>query len=54
MADYRAAAAAVARCVGQPAPAHPNGFVALELTATFEQGTLSGHVYALHCDSLDL
>lgn len=33
--------------------ADPNSFVALELTATFPQGTIAGHIFATHCDSLD-
>jgi hypothetical protein len=41
-------------CVGRPAPADPDGFVALDLSATFPDGTVSGHLYAVHCDSLDL
>lgn len=41
-------------CVGMTPPSHPEGFVALELTATFAEGTISGHIYARHCDSLDL
>lgn len=41
-------------CVGMTSPSHPEGFVALELTATFDEGTISGHLYAGHCDSLDL
>ncbi|MBW2732027.1 MAG: hypothetical protein JRH20_06505 [Deltaproteobacteria bacterium] len=41
-------------CVGGTSPSHPEGFVALELTATFAEGTISGHLYARHCDSLDL
>lgn len=42
-------------CLGEPAPSHNAGFVALDLTATFPEGiTLTGHVFAVHCDSLDL
>lgn len=41
-------------CVGKPAPADPNGFIALDVNALFPQGQVYGHVYALHCDSLDL
>lgn len=40
-------------CVGQPAPADPDGLVALDLTATFAAGTVTGHLFAVHCDSLD-
>lgn len=41
-------------CVGQGAPSHPAGFVAFVVEATFESGTISGHVFATHCDSLDV
>jgi hypothetical protein len=42
-------------CVGKPAPSDPNGFVALEIDATFpDSGRVSGYLYAVHCDSLDL
>jgi hypothetical protein len=41
-------------CVGQAPPADIDGFVALDLQATFAEGTVSGHLYAEHCDSLDL
>ncbi|MCA9550108.1 MAG: hypothetical protein KC933_08740, partial [Myxococcales bacterium] len=41
-------------CVGMPAPAHPEGFVALEVQASFPEGGLSGHVFATHCDSMDV
>jgi len=40
-------------CVGEPDPSDTAGFVSFELSATFADGTLSGHVYATHCDSLD-
>lgn len=40
-------------CVGQPAPADPDGLVALDLTATFAAGAVTGHLFAVHCDSLD-
>lgn len=40
-------------CVGQPAPADPDGLIALDLTATFAGGTVAGHLFATHCDSLD-
>ncbi|MBL8623517.1 MAG: hypothetical protein JNK64_19575 [Myxococcales bacterium] len=40
-------------CVGQPAPADPDGLIALDLAATFAAGTVSGHLFATHCDSLD-
>lgn len=40
-------------CVGQPAPADPDGVVALDLDATFAAGTMAGHLFAPHCDSLD-
>lgn len=41
-------------CVGQPAPAHPAGFVAFDLSAAFPEGAITGHVFATHCDSLDV
>lgn len=40
-------------CVGQPAPADPDGLVALDVSATFAAGTITGHLFATHCDSLD-
>lgn len=53
-----ATAAAVAldvcpTCVGQPAPSDADGLVALDLDATFSGGTVTGHLFATHCDSLD-
>lgn len=30
-----------------------DGFLAFDLNATFDGGTARGHVYAIHCDSLD-
>ena len=47
------AASVCPSCVGNPAPADPKGFVALDITATFAEGTISGHVYATHCDTFD-
>jgi ABC-type Fe3+-hydroxamate transport system substrate-binding protein len=49
------AARLCASCVGMPAPSDPDGLVALDVTATFAAppGTVSGRVYATHCDSLD-
>lgn len=42
-------------CLGMPAPSDPEGFVALELEATMDMGgQVRGHVFATHCDSLDL
>ena len=41
-------------CVGRPAPAHPDGFVAFDLEARFPEGAVMGHVFATHCDSLDV
>jgi len=41
-------------CVGQPAPSDPDGFVALDLHAELDAGTISGHVFAAHCDSMDV
>jgi hypothetical protein len=29
------------------------GFVAFDAEVTFPDGTMTGHVYATHCDSLD-
>ncbi len=40
-------------CVGMAMPSHMEGFIALDLSATFPSGTASGHIYAVHCDSLD-
>jgi hypothetical protein len=40
-------------CVGMPAPADTDGFAAFDASLTFSAGTISGHVYATHCDSLD-
>ena len=53
-----ATAAAVAldvcpTCVGQPAPADADGLIALDLDATFSGGSVVGHLFAQHCDSLD-
>jgi hypothetical protein len=47
------AARLCADCVGQPAPADPDGFVALDLEASFDGGTVTGRIFATHCDSLD-
>lgn len=41
-------------CVGQPTPSDPDGMVALDVTLTFPGGTVTGHLYATHCDSFDL
>lgn len=40
-------------CVGMPAPADPDGFAALDASLVFAAGTIQGHVFATHCDSLD-
>lgn len=40
-------------CVGSPPPSDPDGFLALDLAATFAGGTVTGHLFAIHCDSLD-
>lgn len=40
-------------CVGQAAPSHPEGRVALEVEATFPGGVVRGGLVATHCDSLD-
>ena len=41
-------------CVGGAPPSDPDGAVALDVTATFAEGAAAGHVYAVHCDSMDL
>ncbi|MGN6109814.1 MAG: hypothetical protein ACTHU0_32200 [Kofleriaceae bacterium] len=41
-------------CPGMPAPSDPDGMVALDVRLTFANGTITGHLYATHCDSLDL
>ena len=38
-------------CVGQGPD--PSGYVALDMVATFPEGTIAGHIYATHCESLD-
>ena len=40
-------------CVGDPEN-DPDGFVAFDLAASFEQGEVDGHVFATHCASLDI
>jgi hypothetical protein len=40
-------------CVGMPAPADADGFVALDASLSFAAGTIAGHLFATHCDSLD-
>lgn len=40
-------------CVGMPAPADADGFVAIDAQLTFAAGTITGHLFATHCDSLD-
>lgn len=40
-------------CLGMPAPSHEEGFVSFDLNLQFEGGTIAGHVYATHCDSMD-
>ncbi len=40
-------------CVGMPAPADADGFAAVDVSLTFAAGTIVGHVFATHCDSLD-
>lgn len=39
-------------CVGQGPD--PSGFVSLDFDATFDEGTIAGHIYATHCESLDV
>jgi hypothetical protein len=41
-------------CVGMPAPSDPDGMVALDVEITFPTGTVTGHLYATHCDSFDV
>ena len=48
------AASVCTGCVGKAAPADPDGFVAIDLKATFDGGTIEGRVYAPHCDVFDL
>jgi hypothetical protein len=40
-------------CVGMTPPSDPDGFIAFDATLTFSGGTISGHVFATHCDELD-
>ena len=40
-------------CVGDVTRPDPEGFVALDVQSTFEQGTVGGRLYALHCQSMD-
>ncbi len=40
-------------CVGMPAPADVDGFAAFDTSLTFAAGTITGHLFAAHCDSLD-
>jgi len=40
-------------CVGSRAPSHADGELAFDLESIFPEGTVSGHIYATHCDSLD-
>ena len=40
-------------CIGNPAPSHPDGMLALDVSLTFASGTITGHLYAIHCDSFD-
>ena len=40
-------------CVGGAAPSDPDGLIALDLSLTFAGGTVAGHLFATHCDSLD-
>lgn len=40
-------------CVGMMMPSHMEGFIALDMSAMFPSGAASGHIYAVHCDSLD-
>lgn len=47
------AASVCTTCVGMAAPSDPDGFVALDVALTFPDGTVTGHLFATHCDSLD-
>lgn len=47
------AASVCVECVGGAAPSDPGGFVAFDVSLTFEGGTLSGSTYVTHCDSYD-
>lgn len=40
-------------CVGLPAPSDSDGMIAVDVSVTFAAGTVQGHLYATHCDSLD-
>lgn len=40
-------------CLGGPPPSDPDGFLALDASLTFDGGTVTGHLFATHCDSLD-
>lgn len=40
-------------CLGKSSPSDEDGFISLDVELTFPQGTLSGRLYAIHCDSLD-
>lgn len=48
-----AAADVCTTCLGEAPPAHPEGFVAFDLDATFAEGAIRGRVFATHCDSFD-
>lgn len=47
------AARVCATCGGQPPPRDPDGLLAVDLELAFAAGTLTGHLFATHCDSLD-
>jgi hypothetical protein len=47
------AANVCAICVGMPAPSDPDGMIAFDAALGFPGGTVAGHLYATHCDSLD-
>ncbi len=40
-------------CVGMPAPADADGYATFDASLTFAAGSISGHLFATHCDSLD-
>lgn len=43
----------VAADVCETCTTDPDGMIALDAMLTFEGGTVSGHLYARHCDSMD-
>lgn len=43
----------VAANVCESCQTDPDGMIALDATLSFEDGTVNGHLYAAHCDSMD-